>query len=112
MEQKTFQNFKVTEGEYGSILEVLYYTIETQKYDLTERNRFDEVDDFITLNSIRKRFLTDDYLEKGLFIYPFEISCLLKYINKFLSTEVNKETINELESVKNKVKNLVQQIVI
>lgn len=105
------QNFKVTEGEYGSILEVLYHSIETQKYDLTERDCFDEVDDFITLNSIRKRFLVDDYLEKGLFVYPFEIPYLLKYINRFLSTEVNKETISELESVKNKIKNLVQKLV-
>lgn len=112
MEQAKLQNFKVTEGEYGSILEVLYHSIEAKKYDLTERDCFDEINDFVTLNSIRKRFLADGYLEKGLFIYPLEIPCLLKHINQFLSTEVNKETISELESVKNKIKNLVQQIVV
>ena len=111
MKQTMLQNFKVTEGEYGSILEVLYHSIETQKYDLTEKDCFDEVDDFITLNSIRKRFLVNDYLEKGLFVYPFEIPCLLKYINKFLNTEANRDTINELESVKNKFKNLIQKLV-
>ena len=30
MEQAKLQNFKVTEGEYGSILEVLYHSIEAK----------------------------------------------------------------------------------
>lgn len=110
MKQQTLQNFRVTEGEYGSILEVLYYSVEEHKYNLTEEDCFDEVDDFITLTSMRKRFLIDNYLEKGLSIYPLEIFCLLKYINRFLSTEVNKETISELESVKKKLKNLVNNL--
>lgn len=111
MKSTTLLNFKVTEGEYGSLLEVLYHSIETQKYDLTEKDCFDEIDDFIMLNNIRKRFLVDDYLEKGLFAYPSEIPCLVKHIDKFLNMEVNKDTINELESIKNKFRNLVQKIV-
>lgn len=56
MEQTKLQNFKMTKGEYGSILEVLYHSIEAKKYDLTERDCFDEINDFVTLSSIRKRF--------------------------------------------------------
>jgi len=111
MKQSILRNIKVNEGEYGSILEVLYYSIEIKKYNLIERDLFEEIDDFIILNSIRKRFLIDDYLEKGLFIYPSEIPCLIKSINQFLDTEVNEETIDELESVKKKFKILVQKII-
>lgn len=111
MKRTTLQNFKVTEGEYGSILEVLYHSVKTQKYNLTEKDCFDEVNDFIMLNDILNRFLVDNYLENGLFVYPAEIPCLVKYINRFLDTEVDKDTIEELESIKNKLKNSVLKFV-
>lgn len=111
MKRTTLQNFKVTEGEYGSILEVLYHSVKTQKYNLTEKDCFDEVNDFIMLNDILSRFLVDNYLENGLFVYPAEIPCLVKYINRFLDTEVDKDTIEELESIKNKLKNSVLKFV-
>lgn len=111
MKSTTLLNFKVTEGEYGSILEVLYHSVKTQKYNLTEKDCFDEVNDFIMLNDILSRFLVDNYLENGLFVYPAEIPCLVKYINRFLDTEVDKDTIEELESIKNKLKNSVLKFV-
>lgn len=111
MKSTTLLNFKVTEGEYGSILEVLHHSVKTQKYNLTEKDCFDEVNDFIMLNDILSRFLVDNYLENGLFVYPAEISCLVKYINRFLDTEVDKDTIEELESIKNKLKNSVLKFV-
>lgn len=111
MEQSMLQNMELTEGEYGSILEVLYYSIEGCRYELAENDSFEKIDDFVTLNSIRKRFLTNDYLEKGLFIYPFEIQCLVKYINQFLNTVVDEETIKELDSIKRKLKDLIHELV-
>lgn len=105
------QNMKVTEGEYGSILEVLYYSIEGCRYDVTENDSFEKIDDLVALNSIRKRFLTIDYLEKGLPIYLSEIQCLVKYINQFLPTLVDKETIEELNNFKRKLKETVQKLV-
>lgn len=95
----------VTEGEYGSLLEMLYYTINVCRHRLEEYDSFEEVKDYYILQSIWKHAVHKGGINRSLvFSLKEDIPCLVKYMNRFMKTVIDKETIKELSAVKQKLK--------
>jgi len=104
MNAKNLLTIPVTEGEYGSVLEMLYYSVENCKFDVMEHEDFGKMQHLSILNTLRHRFSKKIGANKTLSFKTSEVSCFLAYINLFLPTLTEKETLDELASVKEKIK--------
>lgn len=104
MQSKNVVAVNVTEGEYGSVLEMLHYSVEDCRLEVMENENFNKMEHLMILINLCNRFCKNEEGDRRLSFGWSEVPCFLTYINWFLPTLVDKETFVELVSVKEKIK--------
>lgn len=108
MEKNNLITIEVTEGEYGTILEMLHFLTKNYENDIFELRAFAKLESYLSLKRIQNRF--KDNKDRLLVFNDSEISHFLKEINEYSDTIVEKDTYNELKSVTNKILDSIKAV--